>query len=483
MKNKKVLLVVIGILLIIAVSIGMSYAYYIATVSQVGQNVIRSDCFRLNFVDDGEIVLSNSFPIRDSAVNSLTPYHFTIKNVCNLPASYQVNLEVLDDSTLDIGYLNYKLDDGAITGLDNVSVESTTPTLNNATTAKIIATGNLLANEEKEYDLRVWMKESVTTADPVQNKTFKSKVVVISTLNKDIIKNITLHPNGGTIASDQFQGFVGYKFNNLPTPVKENEGFLGWYSDSELTQKVTNETLVTSEMTDLYAKYGIPYTILSGDLDTVGSEVKIGTEEFYVIGQEDSSHVKLLSKWNLNVGSNPKGTATNLQDSDVKGYVYGGTAYGNVVYSSKNYWHDSTNNKAKDEYGGYTLNTNRRYYDEQGNVVYPYVYDSNASIKTYVDNYVTYLNTQGVQVSGRLISYEELVALGCNAIAESSTYSCNSSSGGTAPSWVYQTSFWSGSVYGNERVWYVESGGFFYNDYYDSTGVFLGVRPVIILEK
>ena len=64
------------------------------------------------------------------------------------------------------------------------------------------------------------------------------------------------------------------------------------------------------------------YTVLSGDLDTVGSEVKIADEEFYVIGQEDENHVKLLSKWNLNVDYNSKGTATNLQDEDVRGCIF-----------------------------------------------------------------------------------------------------------------------------------------------------------------
>ena len=57
----------------------------------------------------------------------------------------------------------------------------------NATISKELATGNLLANEEKEFDLRVFLKESVTQNDPVENKTFKSKVVIISTLNKNLI--------------------------------------------------------------------------------------------------------------------------------------------------------------------------------------------------------------------------------------------------------------------------------------------------------
>ena len=214
------------------------------------------------------------------------------------------------------------------------------------------------------------------------------------------------------------------------------------------------------------------YTVVSGDLHTVGSVVKIANEEFYVIGHEDSTHVKLLSKWNLNVGSNAKPTAElNLQDSDVRGYVNSSTPgyvsgmqkYGNVAFSSTNYWVDASNN---------LLST----YDSS----YPaYVYDSNTNIKQYVDTYVTYLTNQGINVSGRLIKQEELVSLGCNA----SKYYCDSSGthGGTAPEWVYQTAYWSGSAYGRSDLWRVSSDGTFSNYNYVH-GTYFGVRPVIILE-
>ena len=221
----------------------------------------------------------------------------------------------------------------------------------------------------------------------------------------------------------------------------------------------------------LYFKTKPPYEIISGDLATVGSIIKIANEEFYVIGQEDSTHVKLLSKWNLNVGSNAKPTsALNLQDSDVRGFVDSGTPgyvegmqkYGNVAFSSTYYWYDSTNRVLKSQYGS----------------SYPaYVYDSNSNLKQYVDTYVTYLTNQGVNVSGRLIKQEELVSLGCNA----STRYCDSSNGGTAPEWVYQTSYWPGLAEGSISLWGVLSLGGIITDSYDDDYI-SGVRPVIILE-
>ena len=197
------------------------------------------------------------------------------------------------------------------------------------------------------------------------------------------------------------------------------------------------------------------YEVLSGDLDTIGSLVKIANEEFYVIGQQDSTHVKLLSKWNLNVGPHAKGTATGLQDSDVRGdRDDGGTQYGNVVFSTTSYWKDG--NKLKEEYG----------------TSYPvYAFDDNSNVKQYVDNYVTYLNNQRAKVTGRLISKEELETLGC----DESNVTCSS-----APEWVYQTSYWSGSVTSN-TVYSVFSFSDFVYGTYSNDG--FGVRPVIILEK
>ena len=418
MDKKKKILIAIGILLILTVCVGITYAYYLATVTQQGENVVKTDCFQLTYEDEGQIILDNAYPVRDSDVNTVVPYHFKIKNICNSPATYQINLEVLNDSTLDVSYLKYKINNKEIKALADVPTASQ-PTLQNATISKELLTGNVFAGQEKEFDLRLWLKESATTSDPVQNKFFKSKVVVISTLNSNLINK--------------------------------------------------------------------RYEILSGDLDTIGSEVKIEDEEFYVIGQEDESHVKLLSKWNLNINGIEGESSTGLQDSRVRGYVRGDdvTSYGGTIFSYEEYWHDSTNNKLNAEYGGYSLHSSESsaydysYYDESENKVYPYVYDSNSTLYQYVDEYVTHLNNYGVNVTGRLINYQEIVDLGCNP---STVYCDANEEGGSAPEWVYQTTYWSGSASANRRVWVVASVGYFDRVSNDEDD-FYGVRPVIILEK
>ena len=100
MNKKKVILIVVGVLLIISLVIGASYALWINTVTQKGSNVVNSDCFKISFTDKDTIYLDNAYPILDSAANDLTPYQFTIKNVCENAANFQVNLETLSTSTL-----------------------------------------------------------------------------------------------------------------------------------------------------------------------------------------------------------------------------------------------------------------------------------------------------------------------------------------------------------------------------------------------
>ena len=188
--------------------------------------------------------------------------------------------------------------------------------------------------------------------------------------------------------------------------------------------------------------------VVSGDINTPGSVVAIGNEQFYVIDKENGN-VKLLSMYNLRVGNKltwdsldfgdyeieTLTNATGIQDSDAKGLLLDSTTWiGTTAFSS----------------------TNSTY--------------SGSIVEGYVNNYKTYLTNTGLDISSaRLITKAELEKLGCNE----DDYSCSD-----APSWVYSTSYWSGTAGGTSYVWGVNSDAFFSDDDYDRDDV-LGVRPVI----
>ena len=188
--------------------------------------------------------------------------------------------------------------------------------------------------------------------------------------------------------------------------------------------------------------------VVSGDINTLGSVVAIGNEQFYVFGKENEN-VKLLSMYNLRVGNSadeegiatPLTNPTGIQDIDAKGFVRDGKKYiGTSSFSNSS-------------------NKGTYYSDYEGSLV-----------EKYVNNYKTYLINLGANISNaRLITKSELETLGCISNDES----CSD-----APSWVYSTSYWTGTAYSSSDTFFVFSYARFGNAYCLGEALF-GVRPVI----
>ena len=180
MKKKNVYLIV-GIVSLICVIAGVSFAAWILNFQQTNNNIVATDCFSITFKEDTEAIsLNKAYPITDEEGKTLTPYTFTITNQCSSYASYQINLEVINDSTLtNYSYLKVMLGDNTPVLLS--SNEVVQPTLDNAITSFKLTTGYLDHNESVTYDLRLWMDENVTANDTdSMNKVFNSKVTIIA---------------------------------------------------------------------------------------------------------------------------------------------------------------------------------------------------------------------------------------------------------------------------------------------------------------
>ena len=174
-KKKVVLLCLFGILLLI----GTSYAIWQLNFTQESSNVLSVACFSVTYSEQDNISLLNTYPMLDSEGSTLTPYQVTIKNNCNEYGAYQVNLEVLNTTTLDSGKVKIMFDEGTPKLLTNYTVVE--KTLSNATSAYKMTQGFLHPNEEKTYTLRLWVDESVTLEDHVEGKRFASKITISNT--------------------------------------------------------------------------------------------------------------------------------------------------------------------------------------------------------------------------------------------------------------------------------------------------------------
>ena len=195
----------------------------------------------------------------------------------------------------------------------------------------------------------------------------------------------------------------------------------------------------------------------NGSLDEIGTIVTIGTEQFYTIGTV-GDNVKLLAMYNLYVGGksnyedwSPYGDeATGMQDATMLG------VYGNAI-------------KTK----GVTA------YSDNG------VSYSGSIVEGYVNNYKTLLesNFDIEVIEARLITKDELLNFSWDEIAgeyitDINTYRANENT----YTWLYSSSYWTGSNYGEEYIWEVDTYGDFFPYDYDIPS-YIGVRPVIVVPK
>ncbi len=176
--KRKTILIIIASLIVIVFFLGVSYALWVANFSQTNENLVSASCFQIEFREDTQsISLQNTFPITDEDGKKLPPYTFTITNICEAYASYQVNLEVLNTSTLThYEYVKVALEDDISLLSDNDTIKTT---LDNASTSFKLTTGYLDHNESVTYNLRLWIDENVTLeSEGILNTTFASKITV-----------------------------------------------------------------------------------------------------------------------------------------------------------------------------------------------------------------------------------------------------------------------------------------------------------------
>ena len=189
--------------------------------------------------------------------------------------------------------------------------------------------------------------------------------------------------------------------------------------------------------------------VASGDLNTIGSEICIDKECFYLINN-DGYTVTMLAKYNLYVGGSYDGTtwtaygdeATGIQHHTMIGFEgYDKIRNGVIKFAETSYWTNETNHPL-------------------------YVFDSRANGYQYVKNYQLYLEGLGITIKdARLIKIDDFFEMGCDFINNNCEYP-----------WIFSTSYHTGSSYNRGDIWVVFSDGritpnqpMYHN----------GVRPVI----
>ena len=175
--SKKIILITLGILLVLSLLVGVSYAYYIVTHSQTNSNIIKSTCISLSLTNEqNDISLDKQYPISDEDGKALTPYSFTITNTCRNAISYNLNLEMLEGTTLDSKYVKTMLNDN--NALNLATLDTTDTSINTSTEARTLIKGALASEESINYEFRMWMDSNTEADVNSMNKEFLAKIVV-----------------------------------------------------------------------------------------------------------------------------------------------------------------------------------------------------------------------------------------------------------------------------------------------------------------
>ncbi len=192
MRNKRIVILIILILISIITLIGSSYA--LLTKSFKGDKLsMQVGTLKVDFTEGNAINMNNTIPMSDTDGLATTPYTFTITNSGTIDAYYTVSNEEDSSNTLDTTYLKMKItsDDGYDSGI--VTLKSL-----GSKTYRIIDEKILKTDKSITYKLYLWI--SGEAGNDIQDKTYKSKIVVNSTSNKTL--DTYCKDNGFTTLSD-----------------------------------------------------------------------------------------------------------------------------------------------------------------------------------------------------------------------------------------------------------------------------------------
>ena len=175
-----------GLLVTLICIVGVSFAWFRLYLSQSENNVISTrTCFDTTLTEDtSKITLTDAFPISDEDGLKQTPFTFTLKNNCSSYVKVYITInskyrESTSTSYLKDDYVKANLSaKGTTTGQSTLLANDQLIDLENNNKGYILVSTGLKANEEKSYDLRVWV-DSETTLEQGLNKSWEGKIVVV----------------------------------------------------------------------------------------------------------------------------------------------------------------------------------------------------------------------------------------------------------------------------------------------------------------
>ena len=336
--------VYISLLVTVICIIGLTYALFTIFLKQTENNSLATrTCFSTSLTEEtSKITLNKAYPLTHEKGLETTPFTFKLTNNCDKPVKVYITI----DSTYRTSTSSSYLSDSYIRENINLKGETTAPSvILTEQTLKEIDNGNqgyviketwLEANEEKEYDLRLWMDESVSVEQGL-NKTWKGSVVVSA-----VAETPPDAPNGWYEAADGTLLAALRKDNSLQEPIT----IPGTEISAASLDNVPTETKnISTSQQSRYFTYGTNWQANGQNFDIIDAQVTSGT---YI-----ESYGDLVGKYlprSIGLPNQTSHTSTNLTsiyyvvDASPTVLTY------KVLYSNKNKSEDFLSS-TQDDYG------------------------------------------------------------------------------------------------------------------------------------
>lgn len=155
-----------------------SYSIFTATNKSEDYSSITVGTLKIDFLQDSQNVLNlnGAYPTMDTEGEKLEPYQFKITNNGTLNASYKIKLvndnEVIEEDNCSLNLLSFS----ALKV--KVNEDSSFLLSDKQDNSYVIAEGIILPNETKEYNIRIWIKD--TAGNEALGKHYHGKIVVDS---------------------------------------------------------------------------------------------------------------------------------------------------------------------------------------------------------------------------------------------------------------------------------------------------------------
>ena len=345
--KKDIMFVGVSICLLILLGIGLSYSMWNMRVSQDTNNVISTtDCFDITLANQSNAIkLDNAYPITDTKGKTLTPFTFSIKNVCDTAVAYTVSLENLEGTTLASDYLKVMVNNNEPLLLNSLSATDVVNTT--SIESRVLDTGTLFKNNTKEYSIRLWIDYN-TTLDDLNNETkvLKSKIIikgVPSNEKESLAYRVTYLSKTDTVnlATDDADKNVRYiganpnnyvyfncsDYNNPTADTCELWRIIGVFNNVTKSDG-SKENLVKIIRADFLGNYSWDDNSVN-DWSTATLQQNLNSGTYYTTTLKNDTTRNAIEEvvWNLGGTDNHYSSASNGLASHWYGYERGTTVY------------------------------------------------------------------------------------------------------------------------------------------------------------